>query len=137
MRKGSGGDKRLPWNKLFYMDSFETALTETDAGEYADVLEMVRWAPSAVNRQPWRIVAEPENESADGTSITAYHFYQTGIKPDDTGSVQMHRIDMGIAICHFHLAALEKGLGGKFERMEPAHVDAPENTEYIITWRSE
>ncbi len=32
----------------------------------AEILEMVRWAPSAVNKQPWRIVYK------DGT----YHFYE-------------------------------------------------------------
>ena len=125
MRKGSGGDKRLPWDQLFFKDGFDMALTETDVGEYADVLELVRWAPSAVNRQPWRIVMKDE----------AFHFYQSGIKPEDAGSVQMHRIDMGIAICHFHLAAMEKGIAGSFERVEPSDVDAPENTKYIISWK--
>lgn len=140
MRRGSGGDKRLPWEELFYDGDFgkPIAAGEADAafkagsviGGYADVLEMVRLAPSAVNRQPWRIVAERGDEEG----IKAFHFYQSGIKADDGESVQMHRIDMGIAICHFHLAAMEKGLKGKFERVEPADVDAPENTAYIISW---
>ena len=143
MRRGSGGDKRLPWEELLYDGKFgkPIAAGEADAvseaknviGEYADVLEMVRLAPSAVNRQPWRIVVE----RGDAEGIKAFHFYQSGIKADDGESVQMHRIDMGIAICHFHLAAMEKGLKGKFERVEPADVDAPENTAYIVTWRCE
>ena len=143
MRRGSGGDKMLPWEELFYDGDFGKSIAagEADAvseakdviGEYADVLEMVRLAPSAVNRQPWRIVAE----RGDAEGIKAFYFYQSGIKADDSESVQMHRIDMGIAICHFHLAALEKGLKGKFERVEPADVDAPENTAYIVTWRCE
>ncbi len=140
MRRGSKGDHRLPWEELFYDGKFGRPIVVGDAdavfqakdviGEYADVLEMVRLAPSAVNRQPWRIVVE----RGDAEGIKAFHFYQSGIKADDSESVQMHRIDMGIAICHFHLAALEKGLKGKFERVEPADVDAPENTAYIISW---
>ena len=139
MRKGSGGDKRMPWDQLFYKGraDFGEALTEADAGEYASALEAVRWAPSAVNRQPWRIVAEIADGAVDEAGIRAFHFYQAGIKDDDTGSVQMHRIDLGIAICHFHLAALEKGLKGRFERVEPADIEAPENTAYIVTWRCE
>lgn len=145
MRRGSGGDNRMPWDQLFFKAEscdgsnagFGTPLTKADAGEYASVLELVRWAPSAVNRQPWRIVAEVADETENGTNISAFHFYQAGIKADDAGSVQMHRIDMGIAICHFHLAALEKGLKGKFERVEPAGVNAPDNTAYIVTWRCE
>lgn len=127
MRKGAKADIRLPWDQLFFKEKFGAALSEEDAGEYTSVLEMVRLAPSAVNRQPWRIVMK------DG----AFHFYQAGIKEDDAGSVQMHRIDLGIAVCHFHLAALEKGLTGRFERVEPAGVDAPENTAYIVSWRCE
>lgn len=142
MRRGSGGDKRLPWEELFYDGDFGKPIAAGDAdaafkagsviGGYADVLEMVRLAPSAVNRQPWRIVVERGDVDVEG--VKAFHFYQSGIKADDGESVQMHRIDMGIAICHFHLAALEKGLKGKFERVEPADVDAPENMKYIITW---
>ena len=128
MRRGSGGDTRLPWEELFYDGDFGKPIAAGDG--YADVLEMVRLAPSAVNRQPWRIVAE----RGDAEGIKAFHFYQSGIKADDGESVQMHRIEMGIAICHFHLAAMEKGLKGKFERVEPADVDAPENTAYIISW---
>ena len=145
MRRGSGGDKRMPWEELFYDGDFgkPIAAGEADAvseaasviGGYAEVLEMVRLAPSAVNRQPWRIVVERGDGDVEG--VKAFHFYQSGIKADDSESVQMHRIDMGIAICHFHLAALEKGLKGKFERVEPADVDAPENTAYIVTWRCE
>jgi len=140
MRRGSKGDHRLPWEELFYDGKFDKPIAAGDAdavseakdviGEYADVLEMVRLAPSAVNRQPWRIVVE----RGDAEGIKAFHFYQSGIKADDSESVQMHRIDMGIAICHFHLAAMGKGLKGKFERVEPAYVDAPENTAYIISW---
>ncbi|MBQ2845516.1 MAG: nitroreductase family protein, partial [Firmicutes bacterium] len=133
MRRGSGGDKRLPWEELFYDGDFGKPIAAGDG--YADVLEMVRLAPSAVNRQPWRIVVERGDGDVEG--VKAFHFYQSGIKADDSESVQMHRIDMGIAICHFHLAALEKGLKGKFERVEPADVDAPENTAYIVTWRCE
>lgn len=140
MRRGSKGDHRLPWEELFYDGKFGKPIAAGDAdaafkaasviGGYANVLEMVRLAPSAVNRQPWRIVVE----RGDAEGIKAFHFYQSGVKADDSESVQMHRIDMGIAICHFHLAALEKGLKGKLERVEPADVDAPENTAYIISW---
>ncbi len=157
MRRGSKGDHRLPWEELFYDGKFGKPIAAGDAdaafkaesviGGYADVLEMVRLAPSAVNRQPWRIVAERARDltsnadCGDAAGIKEFHFYQSGIKADDSESVQMHRIDMGIAICHFHLAAMEKGLKGHFERMEPgasgrspAIDGVPENTKYIITW---
>ena len=162
MRKGSKGDMRLPWDQLFYDGEFGKPIVEgnDDAslsaeaviGDYAHVLEMVRLAPSAVNRQPWRIVVQDgtgkgntggsTDGNVDGGKV--FHFYQTGIKPDDKESSDMHRIDMGIAICHFHLAALEKGLAGRFERCEPGVADGtlaidgvPDNAEYIISWIAE
>lgn len=137
MRKGSKGDMRLLWEDLFYKNEFGKAISVEDAGEYAEVLELVRLAPSAVNRQPWRIVMEDNNASSDECSGKVFHFYQSGIKPDDKESSDMHRIDMGIAICHFHLAALEKGLTGKFVRKECEIPGVPSNAGYIISWVSE
>lgn len=127
MRKGSKGDMRLHWDELFFEDEFGKPASEEAAGDYKDVLELVRLAPSAVNRQPWRIVIK------DG----AFHFYQSGIKADDKESCEMHRIDMGIAICHFHLAAMQKGQQGRFERSEPAVEGVPHNADYIISWIQE
>lgn len=127
MRRGSKGDSRMEWDKLFFDGDFDKALTEETAGEYALPLEMVRLAPSAVNRQPWRIVMK------DGE----FHFYQSGIKPEDPESVNMHRIDMGIAVCHFHVMAEKLGLQGRFVRNIPDIKSVPDNTRYIISWIAE
>jgi len=45
----------------------------------------------------------------------------------------MHRIDLGIAICHFHLAALERGLDGRFVRNCP-EIDVPAGMDHIASW---
>ena len=66
----------------------------------SEVLDMVRWAPSAINKQPWRIVHR------DG----AYHFYEKkdrGYSSDATGDMQ--KIDVGIALCHFIMGLEYKG----------------------------
>ena len=39
-------------------NSFAEPLTEEEAGDYQFPLEMLRLAPSAVNKQPWRVVAD-------------------------------------------------------------------------------
>jgi len=128
MRKGAKADQRLPWSELFYKDKFGTALTEEDAGEYAKAFEMVRLAPSAVNRQPWRVVMK------DGE----FHFYQANVKPEgEKDPVDMHRIDVGIAVCHFHMMVQELGIDGTFVKSEPADIDTPENADYIVTWKPE
>jgi len=48
---------RKPWEDLFCSNDFNTPLTENDVERYATCLEAVRLAPSASNRQPWRILA--------------------------------------------------------------------------------
>lgn len=55
---------------------------------------MARLAPSAVNKQPWRIVV------ADNKA----HFYLKRSKGfGHEGKLDMQMIDMGIALCHFAL----------------------------------
>ena len=100
MRKGISADSRFTFEKLFFRGSFETPLTADVAGELADVLEAVRWAPSACNYQPWRIVL------ADG----AAHFYLKRNKGFGEGRLfDTQKIDIGIALCHFALAMEEAG----------------------------
>lgn len=123
MRKAVKADDRLPWDNMFFLNDFNTPLHEGDAGELNYPLEMVRLAPSAVNRQPWRIVV-------CGDYV---HFYEKHFSPVEPGSVDMHRIDVGIAICHFQLAAEEQGMAGYFERKNH-EIDFDENLSYIATW---
>lgn len=89
----------------------------------AQVLEMVRWAPSAVNKQPWRIVLK------DG----AYHFYEKkdrGYVNEAVGDMQ--KIDVGIALCHFIMGLEEKGIGLEVNTVDPK-IDIPDDTEYIAS----
>lgn len=123
-RGGLGADKRLPWEKLFFANDFETPLSKDAAGEYAFSLEMLRLAPSAVNKQPWRVVFDGK----------AFHFFEKSSLDAEAGAVDIQRIDIGIAICHFHLAAMERGLCGRFEKAVPVDVAILDNTTYVISW---
>jgi len=119
------GDSRKPWTELFFNENFSTPLLIDDAGIYEDSLEMVRLAPSASNKQPWRIV-KGENR---------YHFYEYKSPGySKTFPYDIQRIDMGIAACHFHLTAIEKGLKGEFKKMPNPLSGLPENTDYVFSW---
>ena len=122
MRAGAGSNKRKPWNELFFDKNEAAPLTEESAGEYKTVLEMVRLAPSASNKQPWRIVKD-ENE---------YRFYICRTDGYGMASYDLQKNDLGIAMCHFELAAKELGLKGAWVKI------APENKqnewEYVTTW---
>ena len=124
MRKGVRADSRAPFASLFYDSGFDKPLTPEQAGTLAQPLELVRWAPSAVNKQPWRAVA----------GESAVHFYlkhTKGFISDAVGDMQ--KIDMGIALCHFALAAEENGLNIQFRISNPG-ITAEPGTEYIASY---
>ena len=106
---------REPFERLFFDTNFDTPLTESTAGVFAQPLEMVRLAPSASNKQEWRTLLE------NGVM----HFYKEPYPTFD-------KIDMGIALCHFELTCKELGIAGKFEIRN----DFPKNEkwEYVISW---
>ena len=124
MRKGVKADSRDPFVTLFYDGMFSTPLTPDKAGSLAQPLEMVRWAPSAVNKQPWRAVLR-EN---------AVHFYlehTKGFVSDAVGDMQ--KVDMGIALCHFELAAKENDIEAQFHISDPG-IMTGDNVEYIASY---
>lgn len=124
MRKGVGADRRKAFEELFNIDNFDRPMKEDEAGELLLPLQMVRWAPSAVNKQPWRVVVT-------GSDV---HFYMAKGKGFESSSVgNMQKIDMGIALCHFALGAEEAGLDVEFEINDPG-IPVPEKTAYIATY---
>jgi nitroreductase len=134
MRKGAGSDSRKPFDTIFFQSDFMHPLSGAEAGDFARVLDMVRLAPSASNRQPWRIVAVPETG--------AFHFF---LQRDAAYSRQLkwfrlldlQRVDMGIAACHFELSAREAGFSGNWRAEDPGlREPRPANTVYIMTWFS-
>ncbi|MCQ2511898.1 MAG: nitroreductase family protein, partial [Lachnospiraceae bacterium] len=50
MRKAVKADKRMSFGELFFDASFDVPLQEEKAGKFAEPLEMLRLAPSAVNK---------------------------------------------------------------------------------------
>lgn len=121
MRKAIKADDRLPFEQLFYDGSFDRPLACQAAGALADCLQMVRLAPSAGNKQPWRAVLQ-------GQTV---HFYELkSMKDSPLGDIQ--KVDMGIALAHFNLAAQEKGIAVRFIFADPG-IPAPENMHYIVS----
>jgi len=124
MRKAIKADSRAPFETLFFDGGFGVPLTQAKAGALAMPLEMVRWAPSAVNKQPWRVVVDEKGA----------HFYLKHAKGFVSTSVgDMQKIDMGIALCHFALAAEESGLKAEFSISDPG-IAVEAGMEYIASY---
>lgn len=123
MRKGVKADVRYDFGEVFFDGEFGKPLTKESAGDLADALEAVRLAPSAVNKQPWRVVVRGDR----------VHFCEKHGKGYSDGGWDIQKIDMGIALCHFELVAKECGKTVAFELADPG-IETEENTEYIATY---
>lgn len=124
MRKGVKADSRFDFAKLFFDGSFEKRLSPEKAGKLKDVLEAVRLAPSAVNKQPWRLVL-------CGDKVHFYEKRSKGYVASDGWDLQ--KVDMGIALAHFALAANACGLEVTFTKEDP-EIPADADTAYIATY---
>ena len=124
MRKGVKADSRIKFEELFFDGSFDNPLTESQAGKWKDILEAVRYAPSAVNKQPWRIIV-------CGDEAHFYEKHHKGFITEDGWDLQ--KIDMGIALSHFELSAKECGFGVSFGISDPL-LPTGENMEYIASY---
>ncbi len=128
IRATAGSAGRKPWKELFFHDDFLTPLIVERAGEYAEALELLRLAPSATNAQPWRIVMDHRG----------FHFYAVMGKDaavDNPAAIE--RVDLGIAACHFHLAAQDRSLPGSFTTCGDRAHGAPDGWRCLFSWVKE
>lgn len=126
-RAVAGSKQRKPWDELFFDGDFSKSLSQNQAGAWKDVLEMVRLAPSASNNQPWRVVYDRDR--------SRYHLYlsrNAGYRR--LFAVDLQKIDMGIAMCHFSLAARELKIDGKWLDCQPNLGPLPKRTKYIASF---
>lgn len=93
----------------------------TNGGDYDTELEAVRIAPSATNSQPWYF-------EQTRSRIRAYM-----IQDNQGGEAyrKLHKMDMGISLCHLYLAASHNGRFEGFEREKAG--THKNNADYIIS----
>jgi nitroreductase len=126
LRMFAGSDKRKPWRQIFFDQDFTKPLEEKETGSYKDVLEMVRIAPSASNKQPWRIVFQEDENT--------FHFFIQKSRSYPAAYRNLQKIDLGIAMCHFELTCKELGIRGGWVDSQPVILNLPDLCQYIISW---
>lgn len=132
MRLFIGAPHRKRFGEVFFDESLDRPLSADMVGPaHALALEMVRLAPSARNRQPWRVVRRDEGQRFD-LYLCRDSGIVSGVKP---GGVDMARLDAGIAMCHFELTARALGLNGAWQESEAGAANAPTGCEFIASWR--
>ena len=61
----SNGSKRFAFEEVFFEDSYKSPMKFDASNKYHKCLELIRLAPSAVNKQPWRVIKQDNK----------YHFF--------------------------------------------------------------
>ncbi len=125
LRYGAKSHRRKPWTDLFFSSDGITPLTEDEAGEYREPLEAVRIGPSASNRQPWRVLK-------DKAGLCHLFLKENLLYNRALGKIRFQNIDMGIAMCHFELAAGERGLEGSWKEVKS--YPKVQGLNYITSW---
>jgi len=117
-------DKRKPFDELFFSQTFSQNLSENEKEKYGFFLEMIRLAPSASNKQPWRILLKDN----------MFHFYlkRTPNYDKTIKHADLQRVDIGIAMSHFELALAEKNIAFKWHIKNPT-IELDETTVYIAS----
>ncbi len=136
IRTAAGSRNRKSWTEIFFDQTFARPLTPQTAGQFAEALEMVRLAPSASNRQPWRILKINNH----------FHFFLKRSKGYNAAfQADLQKVDLGIAMCHFELTVRASNLPGQWTKPDPelplpgdwrVTEDYPAfpGVEYICSW---
>ena len=122
MRSLAGSDQRKPWNEIFFNKDSTRSLSVEEAGKYAVALDMLRLAPSASNKQPWRVIM----------SHNRFDFFVSRTTGYRSLGFDLQKNDVGIAMCHFELSARESGLKGNWKTY--GSIEASNDWEYVVTW---
>jgi len=111
----AGSDGRKPWELIFFDGEVGRLLDRNAAGLWAQALDAVRRGPSAMNKQPWRILREGEgrfllllDEDRRYNSLLPF---------------PIQALDLGIAMRHFQEAATALGLSGAWIPLADAGKD--------------
>ena len=116
MRKGVKADQRKKTEEIFEDRCPVDHSLAQDV--YRDAVEAVRLAPSAVNRQPWYIIHDQNG----------FHFFlKRSMKKSD--SLDMQKVDMGIALYHFCAVLDENNIAYRTEQLN----EQEEGLEYILS----
>jgi nitroreductase len=130
--------------------SYQNKDVEKEKLDY--IIEAFRLAPSAANKQPWKLIIIKDKKTIKKISHTCFFKNPKWLNqapliiacctyPEDSykkigGYLNSHQIDLGIAFEHLILAAAEHGLGtcwiGAFDESEVKKVlKIPENVNVL------
>jgi nitroreductase len=121
-----GSRQRKPAQEIFFTDQWHTPLDLEPDDAVAIALEMVRLGPSAMNRQPWRVIVDGET--------THFYIQKSGLSSRIYKGM-FQPVDVGIACCHFDLAMQELNRAGKWLNSEKGRSLENASAAYCVSWQ--
>ncbi len=121
----TGASRRKPRRELFFEHPGGKPLPNPVDAPWEAGFHSVQQAPSAVNRQPWRLLREDDR----------IHFFQArGIMIARPGeNYTLEEVDLGIAMAHWDTALGFQGVTGRWEAL--AAPEPPDSRwRYLLTW---
>ncbi len=122
LRTVAGSDRRKPLSEIVFADQWGGSADAllTDRPELMKLAEAVQIAPSALNRQPWRLIVTPSRTSlwmANGAG----------------------GLDAGIAMAHWAIAAQEMSVPGSWNlgadgKALARELQAPDTALLVAVW---
>jgi len=124
--------KRKAFQELFFDRDFGRPLAPDQCGPFALPLDMVRLGPSASNKQPWRIIRDADPNVFHLFLERTKNYYENNRRM--FGLMDIQRIDMGIAMCHFDMACKDADIPGAWKIDPPTGLNLPRRASYVSTW---
>ena len=110
--------KRNDWSKNFFYEKTNQPMSEDKCTFFTkDIIEGIRWLPSAMNKQDYVILFKEHNA----------HVFTNGF-----GSFSL--CDTGIAMAHLEICCVANGINGHWEKMNNVAEDIPKNWRYVCSF---
>jgi nitroreductase len=117
----AGSATRYAFPELFFDAKRNAPITEEAAGKFLAILEAVRLGPSAINKQPWRIVVVDR----DGEPSILHVFLAL--------ENAVHLLDIGIALAEIALTVSAAGKTVQFTVPDEKPPPSPLGGRFIIS----
>ena len=110
--------KRNEWNKNFFYENSNQPLTEDKCTFFTkDIIEGIRWVPTARNNQDYAIIFNQKNA----------HVYVVG-------SNICGLCNGGIVMAHLEIGCLANGINGHWEKLNDVNNNIPKEWKYIYSF---
>ena len=120
-RSAMGSNRRLPMQDLFFTDTFDNPSRPPE--QLRQILEAGRFAPSAVNAQPWRFLLSDR---------TLFLFATRENKKYSVSGKNYAFFDSGLCMANISLAMQALNIQGRWHLIDGSKNDCPDHPQDLI-----